>query len=1115
MSDSGSQRSPRERQLDAIIAQYYQSVERGEPINQAAFLAAHPDFAVELQEFMADMGHMDRVAAPVAPGLDVTRIAQPSATAHLHTGAVVRYFGEYELLGQLGVGGMGIVYKARQSKLKRIMALKLIKSGELANPQDLQRFEAEARAAARLTHPGIVAVHEVGVFEGQHFYTMDYVEGGSLARLNRDEPVASRRAAELVQQLAEAMHYAHQQGVVHRDLKPANILLTAQGTPRITDFGLAKLFLSDGETREATLTETGQILGTAGYMSPEQAAGKTRLVGPPADIYALGAVLYALLTSRAPFVGESLPHTILQVLHNEPVSPRVLNPSVPRDLETICLKCLEKEPHKRYGTAQLLAEDLARFLSGCPVVARPVGALGRSWRWCQRNPIVAGLLVTVAASLLIGTGVSLYFADQSAKRATANLELAGQATRAQEEAEKREKEAKEATVRERRRRFASDMNLVAFHWELGNLPEMQRLLDEQTPREEEEDLREFTWRHWSHVVKSQHGTPPVKPPAPGIVRTAVSKDGSRVAYASQIQVAQAGRGSVIEAHIHVRRTDAAPDAPDEFTLPIPGQFPSITDMAFVEDSSTLAVGDFHQVTLWDLSRQPPMATTALGGAAKREGLPEGGTFSSNGRYFVRLDTAGKEYRVWDIVKQVSEVGMPYVVGEFVRSVHVNNEGTRLVTSSGRVWNVLEQREEFSLPLGQNGIETCIAPNGDDVIAIDSQRRLSLWNRKGQDRLLSENAHAFAISATRNEISWVTTRGVHVRSLDEPGSERVIHCQGIHDLCYLPGDKELMGLGHRIHHWLLDVAEPTAPKLLEDWNGRGPGRLSVSGTYYAACNGTAVTLWETASGKLLKRFNAVGEQTGYQLLDSNADVRSYTVTENGLLITCGSQGTARVWNGVTGDLVDTLRQSGSPTTDAQAIHQMLHHVTASEDGNVVVATRGDGSVTIWNRDSKSVRLLAANTHFTNPLVLTHDGRLLQTVGKNGGITTWDVATLQPVPAVTKLATIHLRDRWVSRELDTDGATWLCDAQTGERFQRLGVHAGLIDISATPDGKNIATLSLDGSLIVWDARQSTPLLSVDVSRGQFARAGRLAFIEQGKTLAVISGDGKVRYWRTIPL
>ena len=410
MPDSTDGNEELEQQLDAIIAAYYRAIEAGECVDQKDFIAQHPELQKELGEFFADLG-MLHAASPQEqknPALEPTIRSNASPQPKAAPGSVVRYFGEYEILEELGAGGMGVVYKARQTKLKRIVAIKMIRAGELANSQDVQRFEAEAKAAAKLSHPGIVSVHEVGIHNGQHFYTMDYVEGGSLSRLHRDKPVESKRAAKLVKRLAESMHYAHQQNIIHRDLKPANILLTAKGAPRITDFGLAKHFRSDDESRAPTLTESGQILGTAGYMSPEQAVGKSRLVGPASDVYSLGAVLYALLTGHAPFVGETPSHTILQVLQKEPISPRKIYPSVPRDLETICLKCLEKEPHKRYGTAQLLADDLRLFLEGKPVKARPVSSIERGWRWCRRNSVLTALLVVILLVVLCSPVVVWY-----------------------------------------------------------------------------------------------------------------------------------------------------------------------------------------------------------------------------------------------------------------------------------------------------------------------------------------------------------------------------------------------------------------------------------------------------------------------------------------------------------------------------------------------------------------------------------------------------------------------------------------------------------------------------------------------------------------------------------
>ncbi len=396
MSESSSERSPRDRQVDALIAEFELAAEQGRPLNREEFLKQHAEYALELREYLDDISCLRAAVKPIQPEPEETELFSGSAPGTLQPGMQVRYFGDYEILEVLGAGGMGVVYKARQTKLKRLVALKMIKRGQFASAEEVGRFQAEARAAAKLDHPGIVGVIEVGLHHGEHYYAMDFVAGGSLSMLYREQAVAVRHAAELVKKLAEAMNYAHDQGIVHRDLKPANVLLNTQGDPRITDFGLAKRLWSNDDSEGVNVTETGQVLGTAGYMSPEQASGKTRLVGPPADIYALGAILYAMLTTRAPFVGESQADTILQVIQKEPISPRTLNPSVPRDLETICIKCLEKEPHKRYGTAQLLADDLGRFLEGRPVIARPISSPARAWRWCRRKPALAGLWATAA-----------------------------------------------------------------------------------------------------------------------------------------------------------------------------------------------------------------------------------------------------------------------------------------------------------------------------------------------------------------------------------------------------------------------------------------------------------------------------------------------------------------------------------------------------------------------------------------------------------------------------------------------------------------------------------------------------------------------------------------------
>jgi len=308
-----------------------------------------------------------------------------------------RAFGDYELLEETARGGMGVVYKARQVSLDRTVAVKMILAGEFATPEFVQRFRIEAAAAAVLHHPNIVAIHEVGVHAGQHYFSMDFVDGPSLAALVGHVPLPAKRAAQYVNHIAEAIHYAHEQGILHRDLKPSNVLIDANDQPCITDFGLAKRL--EGGT---SLMLSGQMVGSPNFMPPEQATAKHGKVGRYSDVYGLGGILYHLLTARPPFQADSLEVVVNQVLTVEPISPRMLNPTVPRDLETICLKCLEKEPVRRYATAQALADELDRFLNGQPVLVRPIGRAGKAWRWCRRQPVQASLIGALALVLMLG-----------------------------------------------------------------------------------------------------------------------------------------------------------------------------------------------------------------------------------------------------------------------------------------------------------------------------------------------------------------------------------------------------------------------------------------------------------------------------------------------------------------------------------------------------------------------------------------------------------------------------------------------------------------------------------------------------------------------------------------
>jgi serine/threonine protein kinase len=417
MSREREDSDSREQRLHEILHSYLQAVDAGQAPDQESFVRQHPELAEELGAFFADQKKLDELAQGMrlessavivsrAGGVSPLSLSDPAAAPTLPPdnlapaseepatlgpgenrppGTKLRYFGDYELLDEIARGGMGVVYKARQVSLNRIVALKMILAGQLASEADVHRFRTEAEAAANLDHPNIVPIYEVGEHEGQHYFSMKFIEGGSLAQVvaSGQWPVArketQRRAAELLAKVARAVHHAHQRGILHRDLKPSNILLDGNHEPHVTDFGLAKRIQGDGK-----LTQSGAIVGTPSYMAPEQARSE-KVLTTAVDVYSLGAIIYELLTGRPPFQAATPMDTLLQVMDQEPTPPRKLNPKLDRDLETICLKCLEKDPPRRYSSAEAFGQDLERWLAGEPIQARRVSGPERVFKWARRR----------------------------------------------------------------------------------------------------------------------------------------------------------------------------------------------------------------------------------------------------------------------------------------------------------------------------------------------------------------------------------------------------------------------------------------------------------------------------------------------------------------------------------------------------------------------------------------------------------------------------------------------------------------------------------------------------------------------------------------------------------
>lgn len=457
-SDHSTSDQDREERFDEICADFLDAVDGGHSFDKEQVLTANPDLAESLRNFFHDHERMAGVLDMEDPegdqnsahpnksssrqGVDQTialgdAAKQPSGFSAVESmsGQHGKRIADYELIEKIAHGGMGVVYKARQLTLNRVVALKMIRSGELADNEEVQRFRAEAEAAAQLHHPGIVPIYQIGVEGGQNFFSMAYIEGDSLAHRIREQALPPKVAAAYVMKVARAVHYAHEQGIIHRDIKPANVLLDADDNPMVTDFGLAKQIQSDHK-----LTMSGQVLGTASYMSPEQARGDQSQVGRRSDVYSLGALLYTLLTQRPPFTGDNPIEILLDVLSKDPVAPLVERSgsfNLPflknlsgiskawiakedsatsssstmrfsRDIETICMKCLEKKPANRYSSAEALADDLERFLNGVPILARPVNVIERTIRWCRRKPAIStSIALAVALILAIAIGLAV------------------------------------------------------------------------------------------------------------------------------------------------------------------------------------------------------------------------------------------------------------------------------------------------------------------------------------------------------------------------------------------------------------------------------------------------------------------------------------------------------------------------------------------------------------------------------------------------------------------------------------------------------------------------------------------------------------------------------------
>jgi WD40 repeat protein len=973
----------------------------------------------------------------------------------------------YELLGLLGRGGMGVVYQARQLKLGRLVALKMILPGAGVDPSELARFRTEAEAIARLQHPHIVQVFEVGECHGLPFFSLEFCAGGSLDKKLAGTPLPAGAAAELVESLAGAVAAAHRAKVIHRDLKPANVLLTADGTPKITDFGLArKLDVEEGHTR------TGAIMGTPSYMAPEQAGGRSKEVGPAADVYALGAILYECLTGRPPFQAATPLDTLLLVVGEEPVPPRRLNPKVPRDLETVCLKCLRKEPRRRYATAAAMAKDLRRFQEGRPVAARPVGRLERLAKWARRRPAAAALVavsVLAGLTLLLG-GVSF----------TRSLQLERDATRNQWD-------------RARRTAMTAQLLRVAAVCEQNPWLGRELLEDAETCPPE---LRDFVWGYYYRLCRRDDRILARRTGTPMIYEWATSADGQSVALRGVRDV------SILDARTGIVRR----------TLPFP--LTERTHPAFAPDGTLLAVrADWRKgadgkvlsaVHLWDVAAGKPLA--AYEG---HTGRITSCTFSPDGKTLAVVSEEFDKHRnqvyggikLWDVASREGATPLREISGR-IAGLAFRPDGWALACidrgggpRAAPVLRFLDTKtgEERCSPLGPDFSPTGhvqFSPDGK-TLAVTSRFAVNLWDMP-EGRLagtlhgLPEGVRALAFRADGKILAAASGGGVKRWDLATYKPLADVRARGetadavgfVHGVAF-NRDGNLVTNTHfldaagpfqsaEVRLWDTNSATGPASRRLDTGNA-GAVSVSPDGRTLATADGPIVHVWDTATGKKIATFSGPADRP-VRLVRFTLDGRAL------LRITREGQGAVvKTWD------VATQKELGSQTIAGLGFDGKT---ALSRDGHVLAAGDSDGQrpggLYVADLPSGEMRLNTTQSFQTvqaTALALTEDGGILASGDAGGRIDLWD-------------------PRSESRRL-------IAPANSG-------LARPVVALALAPDGKTLASGYSDGLIELWDS--STPH-RVAIVRGHAAAVHSLTFSPDGKTLASGSADSTIRVWETV--